>query len=56
LEIGTEQFRKSVRPDEDDRGERDDRLISKDAEELRRPRKENAEPKCTNLTEPGMIG
>ena len=34
LEIGTEQFRKSVRQDEDDRGARDDRLISEDAEEL----------------------
>jgi hypothetical protein len=30
-----------VRQDEDDRGERDDRLISKDAEELIRLRKEN---------------
>jgi transposase len=39
LEIGTEPFCKSVRQDEDDRGERDDRLISKDAEELKRLRK-----------------
>jgi hypothetical protein len=29
LEIGTEPLRKSVRQDEDDRSERDDRLISK---------------------------
>jgi transposase len=52
LEIGTEPFRKSVRQNEDDRGERDDRLISKDAEELKRLRNENVELTRTNLTEP----
>ena len=52
LEIGTEPLRKSVRQDEDDRDERDDRLISKDAEELKRLRKENAELKRINVTEP----
>jgi transposase len=36
LGIGTETFRKWVRQDEADRGERDDRLTSKDAEELKR--------------------
>jgi hypothetical protein len=41
----------SVRLDEDDRGERHDQLISNDAEELKRLPKENAELKCTNLTE-----
>jgi hypothetical protein len=51
-EIGTEPLRKSVRQDEDERGERDDRLISKDPEELKRLRKENAELKRINLTEP----
>jgi hypothetical protein len=40
-----------VRLDEDDRGERHDQLISNDAEELKRLPKENAELKCTNLTE-----
>ena len=34
--VGTEPLRKSVRQDEDDRGEWDDRLISKEAEELKR--------------------
>jgi transposase len=53
LEIGTEQFRKSVRQDEDDRGERDDRLISKVAEEMKRLRKENAELKRTTSLGPG---
>jgi transposase len=48
LGIGTETFRKWVRQDEADRGERDDRLTSKDAEELKRLRKENAELKRTN--------
>ena len=38
LGIGTETFRKWVRQDEADRGERDDRLTSKDAEELKRLR------------------
>ena len=47
LEIGTELFRKSVRQDKDDRGGRDDRLISKDAKELKRLRKENAELRRT---------
>jgi hypothetical protein len=41
-------FRKWVRQDEADRGERDDRLTSKDTEELKRLRKENAELKRTN--------
>ena len=41
-------FRKWVRQDEADRGERDDRLTSKDAEELKRLRRENAELKRTN--------
>jgi transposase len=48
LGIGTETFRKWVRQDEADRGERDDRLTSKDAEELKRLRRENAELKRTN--------
>ena len=47
LEIGGEQFRKSVRQDKDDRGGRDDRLISKDAKELKRLRKENSELRRT---------
>jgi len=46
--IGTETFRKWVCQDEADRGERDDRLTSKDAEELKQLRKENAELKRTN--------
>jgi transposase len=46
--IGTETFRKWVRQDEADRGERDDRLTSKDAEELKRLRKENVELRRTN--------
>jgi transposase len=48
LGIGTETFRKWVRQDEADRGERDDRLTSKETEELKRLRKENAELKRTN--------
>ena len=48
LGIGTETFRKWIRQDEADRGERDDRLSSKDAEELKRLRRENAELKRTN--------
>jgi transposase len=36
LGIGTETFRKWVRQDEADRGERDDRLTNKDLEELKR--------------------
>jgi transposase len=48
LGIGTETFRKWVRQDDADRGERDDRLTSKDAEELKRLRQENAELKRTN--------
>ena len=40
LGIGTETFRKWVRQDEADRGERDDRLTSKETEELKRLRKE----------------
>jgi hypothetical protein len=35
LEIGTEQFGRSVRQDEDDRGERDNGLISKLHKETR---------------------
>ena len=48
LGIGTETFRKWVRQDEADRGERDDRLTSKETEELKRLRKENAELKRSN--------
>src|SRR5215211_1684733 len=48
LGIGTETFRKWVRQDEADRGERDDRLTSKETEELKRLRRENAELKRTN--------
>ena len=47
--VGTEPLRNSVRQDEDDRGERDDRLISKEAEELKRLRKESAEPEAHQL-------
>jgi transposase-like protein len=47
LEIGTEPFRKSVRQDEDDHGERDNRPISNDAKELKRLPEEDAEPKRT---------
>jgi transposase len=49
LEVGTEPLRKSVRQDEDDRGERDDRLISKEAEELKRLCKESAGPEAHQL-------
>ena len=48
LGICTETFLKWVRQDEADRGERDDRLTSKETEELKRLRKENAELKRTN--------
>ena len=48
LGIATETFRKWVRKDEADRGERDDRLTSKESDELRRLRKENAELRRTN--------
>ena len=48
LGIGTETFRKWVRQDEADRGERDDRLTSKETEELKRLRRENADLKRTN--------
>jgi transposase len=48
LGIGIETLRKWVRQDEADRGERDDRLTSKETEELKRLRKENAELKRTN--------
>jgi transposase len=48
LGIGTETFRKWIRQDEADRGERDDRLTCRETEELRRLRKENAELKRTN--------
>ena len=48
LGIGTETFRKWVRQDEADRGERNDRLTSKETEELKRLRKENADLKRTN--------
>jgi transposase len=37
-----------VRQDEADRGERDDRLSTKESEALRRLRKENAELRRTN--------
>ena len=48
LGIGTETFRKWVRQDEADRGERDDWLTSKETEELKRLRRENAELKRAN--------
>ena len=48
LGIGTKTFPKWVRQDEADRGERDDRLTSKDAEELKPLRRGNAELKRTN--------
>ena len=48
LGIGTETLRKWVRQDEADRGERDDRLTSKETEELKRLRRDNAELKRTN--------
>ena len=48
LGLGTETFRKWVRQDEADRGERDDRLTTKESEELTRLRRENAELKRTN--------
>lgn len=48
LGIGSETFRKWVRQDEADRGERSDRPTSADAMELRRLRRENAELRRTN--------
>ena len=48
LGIGIETLGKWVRQDEADRGERDDRLTSKETEELKRLRRENAELKRTN--------
>ena len=47
LGIGIETLRKWVRQDEADRGECDDRLTSKETEELKRLRRENAELKRT---------
>ena len=46
--IGSATFRKWVRQNEANCGERDDRLTSKDAEELKRLRRENTELKRTN--------
>lgn len=48
LGIGAETFRKWVRQDEADRGERDDRLTTTGSAELKRLRKENAELRRTN--------
>ena len=48
LGIGTETFRKWVRQDEADRGERSDRPTSADQMELRKLRRENAELRRTN--------
>lgn len=48
LGIGAETFRKWVRQDEADRGERDDRLTTTESAELKRLRKENAELRRTN--------
>lgn len=48
LGIGAETFRKWVRQDEADRGERTDVTTTSDAEELKRLRRENAELKRTN--------
>lgn len=48
LGIGAETFRKWVRQDEADRGERHDRATTSVSEELRRLRRENAELKRTN--------
>jgi hypothetical protein len=48
LDLGIETLRKWVRQDEATRGERDDRLTSKETEELKRLRKENADLKRTN--------
>lgn len=48
LGIGAETFRKWVRQDEADRGERHDRATTSESEELRRLRRENAELKRTN--------
>ena len=48
LGVGAETFRKWVRQDEADRGERPDRPTSSDQMEVRRLRKENAELRRTN--------
>lgn len=48
LGVGSETFRKWVRQDEADRGERSDRPTSADQMELRRLRRENAELRRTN--------
>jgi transposase len=48
LGIGSETFRKWVRQDEADRGERSDRPTSADQMELRKLRRENAELRRTN--------
>ena len=48
LGLGAETFRKWVRQDEADRGERFDRPTSSESEELKRLRRENAELRRTN--------
>jgi transposase len=48
LGVGTETFRKWVRQDEADRGERPDRPTSSEQAELRKLRRENAELRRTN--------
>jgi transposase len=48
LGVGAETFRKWVRQDEADRGERSDRPTSGEQAELRKLRRENAELRRTN--------
>ncbi len=48
LGIGSETFRKWVRQDEADRGERNDRPTSAEQMEVRKLRRENAELRRTN--------
>jgi len=48
LGVHPEALRNWIRQDEADRGERDDRPTTKEAEELRRLRRENAELKRAN--------